>query len=433
MALMTSLKLSHRFLLLIVLALAIMGLGTLFALWQFRSAMIETLTGATRASTADVDRILLTTTGYIAALCVPLVGAFLVFAWWLGASVSVPLGRIVQSVHDLSAGQTDLDITGRQRHDEVGEIARAVETFRMSIIERDQLKHAEEHLAETRIATAHHVEHAIQGFQSEAGSILEFLHQTASRMTGLARDLTSVASATRLSADDATHASERDAVHVTAVAAATEQLTKNVSLIGRQLDEAGQLTAQGAQLGREARDGIDALSGAAERIGAVVNLIQTIAEQTNLLALNATIEAARAGEAGRGFAVVANEVKALATQTAKATEDIASNVAAIQRATQETVNQIMSVTETLETIDKSSQAIAEAVADQSAMTREISGRATQVAAGAEELTAIVGSVANATGNTTKVSDSVAEASCALMDAASRLDGRIRTFLKDVAA
>jgi methyl-accepting chemotaxis protein len=381
----------------------------------------------------QVDKGILETVAWIAAGCTPAMIAFVVFALWLGRGVTRPVDRLNAVMGSMAAGETDVHVPYTRRGDEVGQIAGAVEVFRQSMIERDALKAEETRIAAERHARSARVEKVIADFRAEAAQIVGFVRTTADDMNTSAENLTRMAEATGRSMRDAEKLAYDDAEHVGAVAQATQDLSETVNGVGRQISEAERVTAAGADLGRDARRSVATLAETAEKIGAVVDLIRAIADQTNLLALNATIEAARAGEAGRGFAVVAQEVKQLATQTTKATEEIAGNVGAIQMATRAAVQQIGSVTETLETIEKSSATIAQAVEEQTMMTSEISARGTQVAHDTDSLTKAISTVAGAVGETSRVADEVTSVAKDLTEAAISLDERIRRFLSDVAA
>ncbi len=249
---------------------------------------------------ADVDATIMQTVMWISIGCTPAMIAFVIYALMLGRGVSRPIDRLNGVMAEIAAGSTTNHVPYTKRRDEVGVIARAVEVFRQSIIERDVLKLDEGRAADEQKERAARVEKVISAFREEAAQIVGFVRTTAIDMTASADELSHTAESTGRSMREAETLAHRDAEHVIAVAQATQELSRTVDGVGRQIEEAGRVTAEGAQLGRDARQGVAALAETAERIGAVVDLIRAIADQTNLLALNATIEAARAGEAGKG-------------------------------------------------------------------------------------------------------------------------------------
>lgn len=384
-------------------------------------------------TTAGADSVLLGIALTIGGLCAPLLVGFVLYAWRLGRGVSKALSDIAGTVGALTAGERSVTVPGTDRTDEVGRIAAAVEVFRLSMIENDRLKAEEARRTEIERLRSASTEAAIKSFRDEAEQIVGFVRSSADTMSGTAEDLTRVAAITRESAAQAETAARRDSAHVGAVAQATHQLSDTARDVGQQIEAANRVTAQGAERGRQARSEVESLAENIERIGAVVDLIRGIADQTNLLALNATIEAARAGEMGRGFAIVASEVKALAAQTAHSTDEIATLVATIQQASGRVVEEIGAVTDTLDSIERSSSSIAAAMKQQTATTREISERAEDVSRGTAELGSTIGGVSGAAVDTSRVAETVAELAGSLTEAAHELDERIRRFVREVAA
>jgi methyl-accepting chemotaxis protein len=383
--------------------------------------------------TGAVDGRLASLALLVCALCIPLLGIFLVLAWQMGAGVTRPLAAIMDVMRQLASGRTELDIPSQERRDEVGDIARTVQIFRQSLIERDRLKQEETRLEIERTTRSTAIEKAIKGFRGEASQIIAFVKTTSEQMKMSATDLTSVAATTGQASGQARDLALRDTDHVNAVAEAAHSLAASVHEVGRSISESERITAEGAARALSARESVQMLAQRAQSIGTVLDLIRAIASQTNLLALNATIEAARAGDAGRGFAVVASEVKALASQTAKATDEISSNIAAIQAATQDTVAQILSVSETMSAIEASSRVIVVAVEEQTGMTGNIASRGEEAASDTRELSLSVEQVVGAVGRVNDVAGQVSEVANELATSAASLDERIRAFLSEVAA
>ena len=226
-------------------------------------------------------------------------------------------------------------------------------------------------------------------------------------------------------------ASEEAATNVSSVASATEELSSSVNEISRQVQDSARMAAEAVGQAVQTNERVNDLSRAAQRIGDVVELINTIAGQTNLLALNATIEAARAGEAGRGFAVVASEVKALAEQTAKATGEIGLQISGIQAATQESVGAIKAIGGTIERLSEVSSAIAAAVEEQGAATQEISRNVQQASVGTQEVSANIADVERGVIETGSASTQVLSAAKSLAGDSTRLKVEVAQFLRAV--
>ncbi|MEM5583247.1 cache domain-containing protein [Roseibium sp. AS2] len=287
-------------------------------------------------------------------------------------SVFAPLQVVTQQISELAEGNADQEIRGMQRIDEVGDIARAVDVCcanRRSQVELEGEKSRED---ENRKQRQNTVETLIADFRTRSAEMLSSVTQVNGELQDTAALLEGVASSSASQAEGATHASEEAASNVESVAAATEELESSTREIAQQVERTTGVIDQATADVQDTNEKISGLATAAGKIGEVVTLIQAIAEQTNLLALNATIEAARAGELGKGFAVVAAEVKELATQTSKATEEISSQIGGIQASTDAAVGAMKGISATMNDVNEYTSAIASAVTEQTAVTSEIS-------------------------------------------------------------
>ncbi|BBF93747.1 methyl-accepting chemotaxis protein [Blastochloris tepida] len=352
--------------------------------------------------------------------------------WTIVRGVGRPISALTSAMQRLAAGDTSLDIPARERTDEMGRMAQAVEVFKHNAIERARLEREASAEQQAKDLRARHVEAAVTEFQGSMARVLSVVEASAGTMQATARTLAGVAgeAASRVGAVD--QASQDTASGVQTVAAATEELSASIQEISRQVSTAADTVRRVAAASEASAQQIEALASAGERIGAVVDLIQAIAAQTNLLALNATIEAARAGEAGRGFAVVAQEVKNLAGQTAKATDEIAQQVAGIQTSTKGAVGTIREIAVTLQEIDRTTAAIAGAVEQQGAATREITQNVQTAARGTETVSDNVGDVASAIHETTRSADAVLASADELAREAAHLSAEVTRFLSALA-
>ena len=312
-----------------------------------------------------------------------------VLALMLGNGISRPMIRMCKAMRELAAGNFDVVLPGLGRKDEIGEMASAVEEFKVQAVakaERDAAGQEAQNKAASAARRAELIRFADE-FESAVGSIVSNVSASAVQLETAAGTLTRTAETTQNLSSQVAGASEEASSNMQSVASATEELSTSVDEIGRRVQESSRIADAAVRQAGETDARIGKLSHAAQQIGDVVKLITAIAEQTNLLALNATIEAARAGDAGRGFAVVASEVKSLASQTAKATDEISNHISGMQGATQESVVAIKEIGGTIGQISEIASTIAAAVEQQSSATQEIARSVQNVAQGTQEAAA----------------------------------------------
>lgn len=351
----------------------------------------------------------------------------------ISRSISRPIRAITDTMKKLADGQTDITIPAREERHEIGAMAAAVEVFRDNALRQTEMASKVESDANQQMERQQRIESLIADFRASVGTMLDAVSGRVDEMEEVANSLASVAEDTSGRATTAEQAAQDASANVQTVASATEELTASIAEISRQVDETTTTVGQATNTVRTTNDKVESLSDAAQKIGDVVKLISDIAEQTNLLALNATIEAARAGEAGKGFAVVANEVKTLASQTAKATEDISEQIGSIQDATGETVVAIRDIGTVIENINGTIDMIAEATQQQGAATAEISSSVMEVVHGTSNVADNVSVVKNSAGETSSSAGTVRSAAQDLSEKADTLRGEIDTFLKGVTA
>ncbi|CAH2602595.1 HAMP domain-containing protein [Rhodovastum atsumiense] len=345
----------------------------------------------------------------------------------------LPLQHLTRSVAGIAADRLDQDVPGRERSDELGALAAAVETLRQGARQRLAMAAEQQQAQEARLARARRVDVLLAGFEKDATGVLEVVASAATQMDATASGMLGIAAASTERADTVATASGQASDSVRTVAAATEQLGASIAGVAQQVQDSARQAASAAQAGRNAAETVRGLAAAAERIGEVVGLINGIAGQTNLLALNATIEAARAGEAGRGFAVVASEVKALAGQTTRATGDIRQQIATMQAETQRTVAAIADIARVVDSLSQATLQVAEAAGQQAQATREIGQAVAQAAQGTATASQHASGVREQAGRTGQAASEVQAASAELARRTETLRARMETFLGDLRA
>jgi methyl-accepting chemotaxis protein len=365
-----------------------------------------------------------------------IVAAFLVLllTMLIVRRVTKPLSSVTSSLTALANGNSDIAIDHHDRADEIGDIARTIAVFKSNLLERQRLRDEQ---AVTAAAAAEQRKQELQSFvakfQSRVGGMIDNVMKSSTDFEHVTKQLTETA---RLTADlsrQSAGRSETASEHVRSAASASHELSGSIAEITRRVQESNGITAEAVGQAVATDQRITELSEAATRIGDVVKLITSIAEQTNLLALNATIEAARAGDAGRGFAVVAQEVKSLASQTAKATDEIGSHIANMQLATQESVGAIKAIGQTIERISGIANSISAAVEQQRAATENIAQSVRAAATGTAEVVENIGNAAQGASETGETSTRMLASAQALSGESLRLKDEVEKFLDGVRA
>ncbi|WP_043366729.1 methyl-accepting chemotaxis protein [Belnapia sp. F-4-1] len=352
---------------------------------------------------------------------------------WLNASIIKRIARLAGVMRQLAKRDYAFDLPCVTMPDEIGDMARAVQECRAGLQEADRLAAEQARLQEIETRRAAHLADLTRGFEGAVGQLSSTLASAATELQATSAVMSGSAGQASAQAGAVAVAAEQASGNVQTVAAAAEELSASVSEISRQVAQSAKVAGRAADDARRTDATVRELADGAQRIGEVVRLISDIASQTNLLALNATIEAARAGDAGKGFAVVASEVKALAGQTAKATEEISVQVGQIQTATRDAVAAIQGIASTIGEVNQIAGAIAAAVEEQGSATQEIARNVQQAAAGTQEVTRNIGGVSRASAETGEAAGHVLQAAGEVSRQSERLGAEVTTFLQGVKA
>jgi methyl-accepting chemotaxis protein len=406
------------------------------AVGEFRAAIAESvkyqdmqtkgaIAGSAAAAAAGQDGVYL----FLAAalLCCVLAG------WLLVRGIARPLGAMTETMRRLAANDMTAEVTGAGRGDEIGLMAKAVQVFKDNMIKASQLtaEHANEHAA--KAARAEKLAGMVTRFEAQAGNLVEQLSAASAGLQATANAMSQTATQANEQAATVAAAAKEASAGVQTTASAAEELTASIGEITQQVAKQAKMTSDMAAEARRTDEIVRVLSDGAARIGEVIGLINNIAGQTNLLALNATIEAARAGEAGKGFAVVASEVKSLATQTARATDEIGGQINQIQSAVRDAVTVIRSIVERIDGVSEVAAVISEAVDQQAAATAEIARNVQATASSTQNVTSNIAGVSQTANDTGNAAGDVLRAATSLSQQAGSLTSEVKTFAASVRA
>ena len=370
----------------------------------------------------------------LALVTLVIVAAVAAIVFLISRNITGALGSLTGKMEKLAAGDLAVDVTEAAQRDEVGAMGRTVQVFKDNALsmrkleaEQEAFKHTAERDKKQALATL------ADTFQTRVRGIVDIVSGAATRMQATARSMSETAGGTRQQSLAVASGASQAMDNVQTVAAASEQLTASIGEIGRQVVRAAGVSKKASDESEQTNGTVAGLAEAAQKIGEVVQLINEIASQTNLLALNATIEAARAGDAGRGFAVVAQEVKALAAQTAKATDQIGAQIAAIQAETSAAVTDIRNISKTTLEVNEISSSIAAAIEQQTAATREITRNVHQAASGTQEVSRNIEAVSTAVEKSVTTATDVLAAADELAEQSQALRREVDQFLVTVRA
>jgi methyl-accepting chemotaxis protein len=379
------------------------------------------------AKAASTSTTLIVSSALGLAIALGLLGAIIVYG------VVRPLGGITGAMTRLANGDLAVAVTGVERKDEVGQLARSLQVFKDNAIEARRLAAEQEVENQAKMRRAQVLDDLTRQFERNVSALTHGLSSAATEMEATAQSMTSIADQTNRQSVGVASAAEQTSANVQTVAAATEELSISIREIAAQVSQSSQIAERAVADARRTDATVQQLAATAEKIGNVIALINNIASQTNLLALNATIEAARAGEAGKGFAVVASEVKELASQTARATDEIGTQIGEVQQATREAVGAIQGIARTIAEMSQISVSIAAAMEEQGAATTEIARNVQEAARGTEFVTGSIGEVRQGAGDTGMAAAQVLSSAQDLARHSASLGQEVEHFLSGVKA
>jgi len=354
-----------------------------------------------------------------------LAGIFIVYV------ISRPLQKLVEATNALVQKQWDTDISGTDRGDEIGQMAQALLLFRDNGVENEKLMAAQKEEDEKRLERANNIEKIVESFRQESSEVTMALEDATQKMSSSSVTMSNIANETNQLSEGVSKSAQSAGNNVNNVSAATEELTASIQEISQQLTSTNKMALEAKDISNNTVEKMKVLENSASEINSVIEIISDIAEQTNLLALNATIEAARAGDAGKGFAVVASEVKTLANETAKATEQVQSQIDRIQNDTTEAVSFIEKISKSIESLTENMATIASAMEEQTSATQEISRNVSEASQGTNTVVQNITDVSDATRKTQETSQNVSDISEELKDRSETLKQSISTFIDSI--
>jgi methyl-accepting chemotaxis protein len=367
----------------------------------------------------------------ILALVAAVIMMAVIIGIWFGKALTAPLTKAVSAMTELANGNLDVKIDVLKRENAVGRISRALAEFRDKLVANKEMEEQQERERKEKEKRATFITEKTSEFDHSVTEIISSVTSAATQMEATATNMSGSATEAGEKCNAVAAASEQASANVQTVATAAEELSATIREISQQVTQANNISTSAVSETKGAAEKVQGLARSAKDIGDVLSLISDIADQTNLLALNATIEAARAGDAGKGFAVVASEVKNLANQTAKATEEISGQIGGIQNATEDTVRAIEGIGRVVNKVNEISTAIAAAIEEQGAATQEIARNVEQASSGTQEVSANIADVSTATTQTGQMSGEVQEAAGQLSAQADVLRRQVEQFLGDI--